>query len=40
VLGILVSFFPATAMGLGELAVIVLTTAIACVHWLVLRKVN
>jgi L-asparagine transporter-like permease len=40
VLGILVSFFPATAMGLGELAVIILTTAIACVHWLVVRKVN
>ncbi|MEK6754869.1 MAG: amino acid permease [Bacteroidota bacterium] len=40
VLGILVSLFPVSAMGITELIVIVLTTAIAFSHWLFVRKAN
>lgn len=40
ILGIFVSLFPVSAMGMTELIVILLTTAIALSHWLVVRKIH
>ncbi|MBM4159533.1 MAG: amino acid permease [Ignavibacteria bacterium] len=40
VLGIFVSLFPVSTMGMTELIVILLTTAIALSHWFVVRKIR